>query len=371
MSHLPPPGSIFDKYQKGSFKTSPFSAKYGKRNSNIEFLRILSMFMILGLHVNVYALGMPTHEETILYPIPSFTRCALEMICIIAVNLFVLISGWFSIHLKPFGLAKFLFQCFFIITLMYVIGIALGYSNLSITGILECGALVGNAWFVTAYLGLYILSPVLNLFSKKATEKQLRWVLILFYTYQTIYGNLFPATSYIQGGYSVISFIGLYLLARYLRLYGHKIIKYSKSIYVWSTIGLILWNYLPIMLNIPHISGKALSYTFPLNITASVSLLLWFAHKKPRANSAINFVAASVFTVYLCHMCIKWTQNFYREISRQIFADYSGFMYMIIILAFIFAVFTISIILDQIRKLAWYLVSRPWVQPKQLRLTSP
>lgn len=343
---------------------------YEIRNSNIELLRIISMLMILGLHVNVYALGAPTHEQTLLDPLPSFARCAFEMICIIAVNLFVMISGWFSIRFKTKGLAKYLFQCFFIITLMYAIGITLGYTNLSLRGILECGALVGNAWFVTAYLALYILAPLINAFCEKATEKQLRWVLILFYTYQTIYGNLFPGASYFVGGYSTFSFLGLYLLARYLRLYGQKIVRYSKPIYLWSTVGLILWYYLPLLLNNPYISGLAIMYTCPLNITAAAGLLLWFANKKPRANRTINFVAASVFTVYLCHMCNSWTQILYGEISRQIYAEYSGLLYMITILAFILAVFTIAILFDQLRKFVWHIISRPRIQQNQLNLAN-
>lgn len=326
------------------------------RNSNIELLRIISMLMILALHVNVAALGAPTHEETMIDPLPSFARCAFEMICIIAVNLFVLISGWFSIKFKTIGLVKYLFQCFFIITFMYVVGINLGYTTLGPRSVLECGALLGNAWFVTAYLGLYILAPVLNTFCENITQKQLRLTLILFYIYQTIYGNLFPGASYFAGGYSTISFVGLYLLARYLRLYGNKLVRYAKPIYLWSTIGLILWYYLPLLINVPYVNGKTMIYTCPLNITAAAALVLWFANKKPRKNYAINFIAASVFTVYLCHMCNSWTHNLYSEISRKIFAQYSGILYLINILAFILSVFTIAILLDQIRKLIWKLI---------------
>lgn len=63
------------------------------RNSNIEGLRIIAMFMILMLHVNNFSIGEPTTAEAVDAPIPTLARCVFESISLISVNLFVLISG--------------------------------------------------------------------------------------------------------------------------------------------------------------------------------------------------------------------------------------------------------------------------------------
>lgn len=336
---------------------SRFTQKYGKRNSNIEILRILSMFMILGLHVNVFSLGTPTAEECYYDPIPSFTRCALEMICIIAVNLFVLISGWFSIKVRIKGLMKFLFQCFFILSFVYLIGLSIGKATLSTGGILQCFCLLGNAWFVPSYIGLYLLSPFLNLFCEKATEKQLRYFLIGFYIFQTMYGNVYTNVGFIANGYSTFSFIGLYILARYFNLYGRKYARFGTSLYLISTIILIGGYWVTISHGSQLISNMFYIYTCPFNITAALGLLLMAVYMRERNNSVINFVAGSVFSVYLCHICLHWTTDLYRETSRSIFNEYSGLSYIVIIVAFIFGVFTLSIIVDQFRKLIWSSIS--------------
>lgn len=326
------------------------------RNSNIELLRIISMVMILGLHVNVFSLGAPTAEECYYDPIPSFTRCALEMICIIAVNLFVLISGWFSIKFRIKGLMKFLFQCFFILTFVYFLGIVIGKSSFSLGSALQCFCLLGNAWFVLAYIGLYLLSPFLNSFCEKATERQLRYFLIGFYLFQTLYGNLSLSADFIANGYSTFSFIGLYVLARYFNFYGRKFAKYGPSIYLISTLILIGGYWVSRSQGSQLISNMFFIYTCPFNVTAALGLLLTAVNKRIRHNSIINFVAGSVFSVYLCHICLYWTTDLYRETSRSIFNEYSGFLYFIMILAFIITVFLVSISIDQIRKYIWYAI---------------
>lgn len=328
----------------------------GVRNSNIEFLRIMSMLMVLMLHVNFFSLGSPTTEEMYTQPLQTFGRVTFEMFCIIAVNLFVFISGWFSIKIKKKGFAKFLFQCVFILTAMYVIGLVTGWAELTPGGILDCFFLIGNAWFVTSYIGLYILSPFLNSYCEKASEKQLRYILILFFTFQTIYGNIIPYVSYIAGGYSTFSFIGLYLLARYMRLYGQKLHKYGLTLYIVSIVGLIAWYYAGLMTGMKRISDMAMAYTCPLNITATAGLVIWIAGMKPRTNKFVNFIAASVFSVYLCHICNGWTMETYRDIAEIAYNYNNGFNYFIRISVFIIFVFIFAILLDQPRKWVWYLI---------------
>ena len=70
----------------------------GPRQSNFELLRIIAMIFILILHSNFKIFGIPeiTNESNITVQI---LMIVLESITIIAVNIFILISGWFMI--KP------------------------------------------------------------------------------------------------------------------------------------------------------------------------------------------------------------------------------------------------------------------------------
>ena len=68
-------------------------------------------------------------------------------------------------------------------------------------------------------MGLYLFAPVINSFIENASKKQVQIFLISFYLFQTVYAWISPnGAAFFQTGYSSISFIGLYMLARYIRL---------------------------------------------------------------------------------------------------------------------------------------------------------
>lgn len=66
-----------------------------KRNFNMELLRIISMFMVLVLHC-LLTTGALEYSSGIRYYVYWF----MEALCIIAVDVFVLITGYFMIESK-------------------------------------------------------------------------------------------------------------------------------------------------------------------------------------------------------------------------------------------------------------------------------
>ena len=190
-----------------------------ERMSNIELLRVISIFLILVTHADFWALGEPSLSEVGSAFLPSFTRIFFESLSIICINIFVLISGWFSIHASLKGIFKLLFQVFFMLLLIYAIYILLGWDTFNLHSLSQCFIVGHEFWFIKAYLGLVILSPALNSFVEYASEKILRIVLVVFFTYQCLYAWITPGAWFLHYGYSVTSFAGLYLLARYFRRY--------------------------------------------------------------------------------------------------------------------------------------------------------
>ena len=188
------------------------------RQSNIELLRIIAMFLVMVVHADYFALGSPDSADMLIAPIPTATRVFIEALSICCVNVFVLISGYFGIRPKKSSMTSFLFQILFFFVLIYGVCLATGISSSSVQGILQCFCLTSANWFIKAYLLLFILAPVLNAFIEKGDCKLHRNVLIGFYLIQTVYGCLFSA-DFFDNGYSTLSFIGLYLLARYIKLY--------------------------------------------------------------------------------------------------------------------------------------------------------
>lgn len=73
-------------------------SKLLQRNSSMELLRIVSMLFIMGLHF-LMVFDFPRYEDSIKAPLNTFVYFLLESLTIIAVNVFVMLSGWFGI--KP------------------------------------------------------------------------------------------------------------------------------------------------------------------------------------------------------------------------------------------------------------------------------
>lgn len=198
------------------------------RDSNFELLRIIAMFMVLVLHANFWAIDGPSHSDFMLTPVQATTRTIIEMLSIVSVNVFILISGWFGIKASMKGFSKFIFQCLYFYILVYGMMLLLGITHLSVKGIAECFALTKANWFIKAYIGLYILSPILNAYLESKSKREIEYMLIAFFSFQTIYGCS-DAAPFIQNGYSTFSFIGLYILARYLRLYGSAYYRWGGN----------------------------------------------------------------------------------------------------------------------------------------------
>ena len=205
------------------------------RQSNMELLRIVAMFLVLLVHADFFSLGAPSASDCVNTPVGSFLKVFFEAISIACVDIFVCLSGWFGIKPTVRGFFNFVFQCLFWLIGLYVVTLILGTSSISMQGLKGCFALTKLNWFIKAYILLYILAPVLNAFVDKVSRKDFKNVLIAFFTFEFVYGWIFSgSTQHIQDGYSTISFIGLYLLARYARLYQPRISLKTKRFYTIS-----------------------------------------------------------------------------------------------------------------------------------------
>ena len=131
------------------------------RQSNFELARIFSMVLVLILHSTYSALGWPEEVDGI-----SCGRLLVESLAIVGVNVFVLISGYFSIEPKLKSIKNFIFICLFygIFSMIY----HLSTGEFSIRNVFFVSS--GN-WFVVSYIGLLIVSPFLN----SLINSNIRW----------------------------------------------------------------------------------------------------------------------------------------------------------------------------------------------------
>lgn len=252
-----------------------------------------------------------------------------ESLCLVAVNCFVLISGYFAIKLKVRSLLKFYLQCFIIglFSYLFYFGLSGGFSTWqSAEGLFTMKILIERLlafthngwWFVVSYVGLMLLSPLLNSAVDNMTRKRFLHSLILF-SIVILYLGWYQKVEVTNYGNSLISFIWIYLLGRYIGKHV-QIESIRKYRWLWlagylisalALFGMIMLRYhFSIEMHYP------LDYNNPFVVVAAMMLLLFFLSFSFRSK-VINGIASSVFAAYLiqesCYFGHEWLYPQMRE----------------------------------------------------------
>ena len=303
------------------------------------------MFMILNLH----SFWGYTHGSGALQAVDFFRDCA----CICAVNVFLIISGYFGIKWRFKSLFNLLFQLFFYAFAVYGVAVLLGVTNYSASGLLNNVKCLYEHWgFITYYLLLYLCAPLLNAFVDKVTEKQLLGFIIIL-----IISELF-----ITRDYAFLNYCTMYLNGRYILISGLvKNEKIKPGRYYWLTTVLI-FACVYITFKFLHVTDASkmqslpwgLDYAAPLVILQSIFLFIWFARLNFQSKF-INWCAASCLSIFLIHM--------HPSIKEIGYYSYTESLYSLPILEHIwklallmFVVFFGSIIVDKLRILVSSLI---------------
>ena len=316
------------------------------------------MTMILVIHANL-GIGPFLTQRGCSYDAIDMIVALVHSACIIGVNVFVLISGWFGIRASFKGLASIYFQTAFYSLIIALICFLLNGNPIPIKD-LFFSCLGGKSyWFVTSYLILYLLSPYLNSFLNSATQKSLLLSVTAFFIAQQLYGRFGGDLGHFNGGYSTLSFIGLYLLAGYAKRFPNKVTNMPVSacfvLYALLTILMLglIYHFKDAIISGGH---SIFHYNHPLVILSSFLFFLAFTHMRFRSK-AVNWVAASTFAIYLIH------DNFlirgdYQAAMNKIFYHYQPPLSFLTVFVAILAVGIISVLSDKIRVSIWEKLSQ-------------
>lgn len=302
----------------GETKLSRGTAAKKSRQSNLELLRIVSMVLIIVWHMFVHGNIAPGIYNT---SVTAFVIRFFQSLSVIAVNCYVLISGYFLVKSK--------FKIKRLLTLMgqvfcYSAGI---YTALVLTGKISfepeafvhafLPTLFKEYWFVTIYVAMYMLSPVLNRiirgFSKRQLQAAVCILLFLFMLWPTV-KDCFE----LKTGQGIVWFVTLYLTSAYLRLYYTPKGKALKSGVFFA--AAILSSFIIKVILVYSVSlfgnesGDFIKYNLYYPLThyynsvfvyfGAAAFFIFFLNIKitnKSANKIINLFAPLTFGVYLIH----------------------------------------------------------------------
>lgn len=281
--------------------------KTESRSYGIELLRILSMLMVLSLHFLIK--GDYNKSENIIVNSESWI-----LICfsVVAVNCYVLISGYFMCE-KSFKLSRITntyTQTLFYSVATFIVMIAIGVNEFSFGAFARSVTpiIFNNYWFVTAYILLLFVSPLLNSAINNMSKSKMKLVLFTLVGILCVINNIVKPINPIDnsGGYGLIWFIVLYMTAAYIKKYYAENGKWHKYllfyvIFVFLNTGIHficsdkgeVWS-----------SYMVRDYNNFLVYASAVCLFLTFLNFRIKGNIAqkiIGFISPLTFAVYLIH----------------------------------------------------------------------
>lgn len=286
-----------------------------QRIFSLDFLRLICMLMIVCGHGFGYGgpLVVPLSASGLL-------SSGLATFFGIAVNCFVLISGFFSCR-QQFRLSRLLRLAVEVLFYSWIILLFHTVQNGSLPSMTDLLTMVfpisfNHYWFISAYFGLSLLSPVLNWALNAMTQKQHAATMCILLAAFCLWSDVIPRSNAFGAGsgYCLTWFVVLYVIAAYLRKYVSRQRLHTKKLLGWyaamclcvfalNSLMTLLYGKLPFLAE--HEMNTFFSrYNCSLIVIASVAFFCAFwAMDLPKLPGKRVFSAASQLTlgVYLLH----------------------------------------------------------------------
>lgn len=345
-----------------------------KRFANIELLRIIAMLFVIVLHYlgkggTLLAWGDDN------FTVNSYVAWAVEAFALVAVNVYVLISGYFLVdsQFKIMRIIKLWMQVFFYSAGIWLLFLALGNVPADYNGAYWYSMFLmpitsQHYWFASSYLFLCLLAPFLGVAARKMSKKQLRTcIVVLLLLFSRVWRILLPMSAAIDDrGYGICWFVCLFMIAAYIRMYVPITGKWIKPLLVYVVCAMLLFFSLPVIGSFTQAIGKMTQYynvlyeyNAPFTIIGAVALFLAFRNiniSYEKTEKIINWFAAGTFGVYLLHEHTL-LRGAWHEIWK-VDKYYSTPLFIVHMIVVVVCVFLLGCFIDWLRRLLFAGITR-------------
>ena len=271
------------------------AGQHKKRMVNIEVLRLLAMMMVVSLHY----LAKGELLEKLTGPLSAKGHLAwlLESFSIAAVDVYVLISGYFLVEtgFRCRRVISLVLQVMFYTCLLPVVLILTGIlpvGEITFYNILQCifPTNMLHYWFVSAYVLMFLFTPVLNAAVHGMKKRQLQTAILILLIMESLSKTVIPVRLELDNlGYDAYWFMVVYLIAAYIRLYGIPFLEKKGGRAAACYIGACLGRYGLTMLirgaylltgQFENFIESAYGYNHLLTIGAATALFYVFKNRE-------------------------------------------------------------------------------------------
>ncbi len=332
------------------------------RNYGLDFLRILSMLGIIGLHV-IDAGGMLSSAMGV----NKISAVVIHRMMRCSVDVFAMLSGYLYISRKRISSVA-------IIKLL----VTVAFYCVTITALFLCFApgwfvtdkflivkslfppIDGRFWYITSYVFMFFMIPYINTLVNSISEETYKRVLGLQFVLLSCF-TTFGVKDYfaIANGYSPFWLIFCYMTGGYIKLYGNifRFSKLKKAMCLVLNIFIILFLELATK-KILHISVYFSYYTSPFIFINALLLLEIFAeiNMKRIPVKTVLSLSNAAFGVYIIHSHILVYDNIITDSLGHI-GSINPVYWLLTAFSVITAIYILCWVIDVIRSLVFKAVS--------------
>jgi len=368
----------------GITKVGKNMATEKKRQLNYELLRIIAMLMIVSLHYlsKGNLLGEPTRADI---TATGYTAWLIEAFCIVAVNVYVLISGYFGVETcgssgrgkkltfwevlrRPIKIWK---QVFFYSMLFGCGALIMGVQQFDLYQFFSyCFPIVTeHYWFASSYIVLCLFMPFLNVglsyLDQRETKYLLLGLLLIFSVSKTVIPMQLPWDKY---GYDSLWFVVLYLTGAYLRHYKTCLSgkKWKAAMLYFGSVAAVFFSFFLIRIiylrtgSLEKMIQYGYTYNFLFCYTGAVGLFLLFGENKKEQSKTETFLerfrrpielfSGAAFGVYLIHEHVNVRYAWPKWLRCEAQADNSVLGFLGHMILSVLAVYLVCTVIEWIRQ---------------------
>ena len=318
-------GEMYDQLNSTQLNSTNLSVK--RRNSNLELLRIIAMFLIVLTHTPTqsYCAGYGLESCLGAYVFMGMVSCFGTLgNCI-----FIMISSWFLLDSK-FSWKNVFRIWFSVFSVSLIICSIVFFFKLEIVSFLDGEKYLSSTydevkhcitgkelklsifplyhniyWFAGSYIIFYIFAPFLNVLVKNITQKQHMILLLLFYFLVCIL-PLFPHESlYSPMNNGLDVFLVCYFSVTYVKRYKPVILLNAKKNIMTGTLLVVFILTVSFLCNYFKFPKHGFVYQHVVTVwsllLSAFFLFCGFVTLEPKYNDFIIKAGSLTFGVYLFH----------------------------------------------------------------------
>lgn len=288
-----------------------------QKNMSLELLRCIAMMMVVVLHfLGKGNLLTPLTERD--FSAVSYAAWFLEAFAIVAVNVYMLISGYFlcEASFKPTRLLKLLLQVWSYSVVVGGISLLLGSEGVTHTTYTYLQLLLPISmeqyWFMSVYVFLYLLLPFVGVAVKKMTKEQLAVSTLFLFAIFCVLKSILPVRLDMdKKGYDFFWYLCVFLAAAYIRKFGLPFLKEKgKALILYLVACLLIFVGTCVLRafylktgSLSLILGILMEYNHLLPFLAAVGLFIAFTGIDLRNSVLLRLAGLGKYTlgVYLLH----------------------------------------------------------------------